>query len=101
MKTAKLVSVFALINFSVMTSAHAECTCKYKERDIPEGTTICMQTPNGAQMAKCEKVLNNTSWKFTNAVCPTANSQGVKNYSVAILEFDKLKVVNHLSWQKM
>ncbi|MEM7565949.1 MAG: hypothetical protein AAF321_01835 [Pseudomonadota bacterium] len=42
------------------------CTCRYKGRDIGLGDAICM---NG-RMARCEMVLNNTSWAFSEEPCP-------------------------------
>jgi hypothetical protein len=65
----------AIMMYLIISPAMAEdvCTCKYKEMNVPEGQTICMQTPNGSRMAKCVKVLNNTSWKFEGATCPSAN----------------------------
>lgn len=65
--------VFFACTFSVQ--AGENCTCKYKDSDIAEGQTICMNTANGSQMATCSRVLNNTSWKFLGQPCPTAKLQ--------------------------
>ena len=63
--------------------AGENCTCRYKENDVNEGQTICMQTPNGSQMATCARVLNNTSWKFLGTPCPLAQNKSVpKNLNV-------------------
>ena len=48
------------------------CTCRYKGGDVAEGDTICMKTANGSEMAMCDRVLNNTSWKFLGVPCPSA-----------------------------
>lgn len=64
----------AIIAFSSPAFAGEDCTCKYKDYDVPEGQTICMQTPNGSKMATCSRVLNNTSWKFLEQSCPQAEN---------------------------
>lgn len=64
----------AILVFSSPAFAGEDCTCKYKDYDVPEGQTICMQTPNGSKMATCSRVLNNTSWKFLEQACPQAQN---------------------------
>ena len=46
-----------------------ECSCRSKGVVAYEGQIICLQTPNGPQLARCEKVLNNTSWRFLQRPC--------------------------------
>jgi hypothetical protein len=41
--------------------------------DVPEGQTVCLKTAAGAKLARCERVLNNTSWKILDQDCPTAS----------------------------
>ncbi|MGI9333063.1 MAG: hypothetical protein ACR2RL_07885 [Gammaproteobacteria bacterium] len=54
----------------VMASANAaECTCRGKDVVASEGETVCLSTPNGSKLAVCQKVLNNTSWKFLPESC--------------------------------
>ncbi|QKV17743.1 hypothetical protein [Oricola thermophila] len=48
------------------------CTCRGNGQDIPEGQTVCLKTASGHKLARCERVLNNTSWKLLDADCPTA-----------------------------
>ena len=52
----------------VSTSA-AECTCRGKNVVAAEGEIVCLTTPTGQRLALCEKVLNNTSWKFLPGNC--------------------------------
>jgi len=66
-----LITGFVLFSASPVLAGE-DCTCKYQDYDVPEGQTICMQTPNGSKMATCSRVLNNTSWKFLNQECPHA-----------------------------
>lgn len=49
------------------------CTCRGNGADIPEGQTVCLKTSSGAKLARCERVLNNTSWKILEKDCPTAS----------------------------
>ena len=65
----RLVIAIALTIATSNVFAGEDCTCKYKNVDIPEGQIACLQTPNGEQMARCERVLNNTSWKFLGGGC--------------------------------
>lgn len=55
--------------------AHAQevsCTCRYKGQDYGIGESICLKGPGGMRMATCSMVLNNTSWKFSEGVCPVS-----------------------------
>lgn len=76
-----IAALIALLSFTMPAVAGENCTCRYKEADVAEGQTICMQTPNGSQMATCARVLNNTSWKFLGQPCPTAGIDKKKNSS--------------------
>jgi hypothetical protein len=46
------------------------CTCRAQGADFTVGTMVCLATPSGARMARCEMVLNNTSWTFLPTPCP-------------------------------
>ncbi|MCB1493876.1 MAG: hypothetical protein KDJ77_19085 [Rhodobiaceae bacterium] len=41
------------------------CTCRFEGQDVLLGQTICIK----GRQATCEKVLNNTSWKFSQKPC--------------------------------
>lgn len=62
-----------LVTFLLSTASHAQnvsCTCRYQGEDYGIGESICLKGSNGMRMATCSMVLNNTSWKFSNAPCP-------------------------------
>ena len=62
---------FSLLFLSVVAQAqNISCTCRYKGSDYGIGESICLKSPDGMKMATCSMVLNNTSWKFSNAPCP-------------------------------
>ena len=65
----RLIFAFGILVLTYPAHAGADCTCKYKNLDIPEGQIACLKTPNGEQMARCVRVLNNTSWKFLGGGC--------------------------------
>ena len=46
-----------------------ECRCRSKHVVAFEGDVVCLSTANGWQLARCEKVLNNTAWKFLSKPC--------------------------------
>jgi hypothetical protein len=54
------------------TQAHnpAECYCRAQGRMFAVGETACLRTGEGARLAECGMVLNNTSWRFTERPCP-------------------------------
>lgn len=45
------------------------CICRALGVDHELGSTVCLRGPGGPRLAQCVMVLNNTSWKFTNAPC--------------------------------
>ena len=52
----------------------AECRCRYAGNDYAEGQCVCIRTPSGGRYACCGKVLNNTSWSFSQGGCPMAEA---------------------------
>lgn len=50
------------------------CICRAQGIDHELGTTICLRGPKGPRMAQCVMVLNNTSWKFSDAPCALASA---------------------------
>ena len=49
------------------------CTCRFMGRKYELGVMLCLKTPNGPRMARCELNLNNTSWKPTSTPCNIAS----------------------------
>jgi hypothetical protein len=74
-------TLFALAGAGIASAALAagpngECTCSYQGGDVIEGQTACIRTAKGPTLARCEKVLNNTSWKLLDQPCPAAQLGG-------------------------
>ncbi len=45
------------------------CRCRYRDHDYRLGSTVCMNTHLGVQMARCDLFLNNTSWVPLGVPC--------------------------------
>ena len=72
MKHALAIAI-TLCAFAAPAAAGENCTCRASNVEAQEGQTVCVATSNGSQMARCEKVLNNTSWKFLGTPCPVSH----------------------------
>ncbi|WP_147272161.1 hypothetical protein [Phyllobacterium salinisoli] len=49
--------------------ALADCQCLGNGARYNEGDQVCLKLPTGPQLARCEKVLNNSSWKMLGSNC--------------------------------
>ena len=71
------IIVAALLAFSSLLASPAfageKCKCRFNGGYVEEGQTACIKTSNGLSLARCEKVLNNSSWTVIEKGCPTAN----------------------------
>jgi hypothetical protein len=50
------------------------CTCKYDGGDVKQGETACIKTAKGKSLARCEMVLNTTSWTVLDQPCDVEQS---------------------------
>jgi hypothetical protein len=48
------------------------CRCRYQGVAYRLGDTVCMNTPRGTQLTRCDLFLNNTSWIPTGVPCTTS-----------------------------
>ena len=67
-------------------NAGPNCTCRHSGGEIAEGQTACIKSPNGMTMARCERVLNNTSWKMLEMPCPYSSLPENKEQSISIAQ---------------
>lgn len=70
-----LIAVVAVGTFLASPAAvlgDPNCTCRYAGQSYALDTCVCIVTPQGARMACCGMVVNNTSWTFTRNGCPVA-----------------------------
>ena len=45
------------------------CLCRFRERKYHLGEMVCMQTPDGVRLVRCDLAQNNTSWVPTTEQC--------------------------------
>lgn len=67
-----------LIAFAMLVAsqgmAFADCQCLANGRRYHHGEVACLILPNGSQLARCDMVLNNSSWKKIRDGCPEAGA---------------------------
>jgi hypothetical protein len=71
----KLAVGFCLIVVAIAVApapALADCQCRANGREFEQGQVACLTLPDGAQLARCGKELNNSSWKKVQDGCPSA-----------------------------
>jgi hypothetical protein len=66
------VAAAALIG-AATEPASADCTCRARGVIATHGETLCIRTPEGVRLARCEKVTNVASWRFLDGPCPIAD----------------------------
>jgi hypothetical protein len=49
------------------------CPCRYAGGVAPQGAVICLDVAGKRSLARCEMVLNNSSWRFLDQPCPIAS----------------------------
>jgi len=47
----------------------ADCYCRAAGRMFAVGQNVCLRTPDGPRLARCDMVLNVTSWIFSEIPC--------------------------------
>jgi hypothetical protein len=75
MRIACIASIVASLSVlgSVVAAAGPNCSCRTSEGvKVEQGKTACLHLSSGDQLARCEMVLNNTSWKKIQDGCPTS-----------------------------
>ena len=48
------------------------CPCRFPGGVAPPGAVICLEVDGKRLLARCEMVLNNSSWRFLGESCPIA-----------------------------
>ena len=52
--------------------AEHNCQCLYQGKRFEQGQLVCIKVDGTAHLARCDMLLNNSSWKFLSNGCPTA-----------------------------
>jgi hypothetical protein len=53
------------------------CRCRFQGNAYRLGDTVCMNTPLGVQFARCDLILNNTSWIPTGTPCTMSHLDSI------------------------
>jgi len=64
-----LILLLCSLPVLVASEEKPNCVCRAKDVTAREGQIVCLATPNGMQLARCERILNNTSWRFLQRRC--------------------------------
>lgn len=85
LRSALLSLTLAAASFAAQPAlSDPDCTCRGNGKDIPEGQTVCLKTASGNRLARCERVLNNTSWKMLDEECPVARLPPQSTWPAAV-----------------
>jgi hypothetical protein len=49
------------------------CPCRYPGGVASPGAVICLDVDGKRSLARCEMILNNSSWRFLDEPCPSAS----------------------------
>ena len=89
-----LIGLAMPIILTTPVNAGPHCHCRTAKSELVKvGDYTCIKTNEGLREARCEFVLNNTSWKFTGKLCPVGfNDQTLKerSQSAARINFKKM-----------
>ncbi len=66
-------TVILLTSTLIVGRAAADCRCRGSDGlSFGQGELACIKTAKGLRLARCEMVLNNSSWTVVRDDCPTA-----------------------------
>ena len=73
----KRIGALALLALGALGQAPAEADCRCRGRNVvaQEGETVCLSTPWGLRLARCEKAQNVATWRFLDGSCPLAHDR--------------------------
>ncbi len=74
-RAAYALPVAAFLIAASAVSAAADCTCRARGVLATHGETLCIRTPQGMRLARCDKVSNIASWTFLGGECPQIISE--------------------------
>ncbi|MCI0429806.1 MAG: hypothetical protein L0210_04585 [Rhodospirillales bacterium] len=67
-----LIAGALLVRAAGAHTTHA-CPCRYPGGVAAPGAVICLDVGGKRSLARCEMVLNNSSWRLLNEPCPIAS----------------------------
>ncbi len=77
MRQAAVLSLVIVNAVATHTAARADCLCAANGLRYEQGETTCIRLSSGSYLARCEKVLNNSSWTKISDDCqdPTESAE--------------------------
>jgi len=72
-------SIAVALLCSAVSPVSADCTCRGPGVVAHHGQTVCLRTPTGPRLARCEMALNNSSWTFLPESCPEASMESLRS----------------------
>ena len=76
MRQVALLSLVVIGVVAAHSPARADCLCAANGLRYEQGETTCIRLSSGSYLARCEKVLNNSSWtKISNDCQNVSGSQ--------------------------
>lgn len=70
-----LISVLLILAAGAPAYGAARCVCVANGQRVEEGRIACIRPQSGTPyLARCDKVLNNTSWTRLQDGCPSAGA---------------------------
>ncbi|MEX0853004.1 MAG: hypothetical protein WD036_06955 [Bauldia sp.] len=67
---ALALAVAAVAPLPAFAGDGMDCRCLYHGASFEQGDTICIRVDGRSRLARCEMLLNNSSWKFLSDGCP-------------------------------
>src|SRR5262245_25984993 len=49
-----------------------KCQCLYQGKKFEQGEYVCIKVDGATRLARCDMLLNNSSWTFLKGGCPNA-----------------------------
>ena len=71
----RLAILLVVLAGSAPVSASAaghECQCLYQGKKFEQGEYVCIKVDGATRLARCDMLLNNSSWTFLKGGCPSA-----------------------------
>lgn len=65
---------FAVTACMMPATARADCACVANGETFQQGETTCLRVDGRSWLARCGKVLNNSSWERLGEGCPLSRS---------------------------
>lgn len=74
--------------------AEPNCSCMANGQSYKLGEIACFNLPGGQKRARCDRVLNNTSWTFLDGGCPSANAESETQMALLCPRPDRIQPSN-------